>query len=490
MKWFFIYKILVLVLMGWCIIFYSCKKDKSAILIESTGYPDAVQQILVTKCATTGCHNDKSKEAAGGLSLETWDRLFEGSRGGSVVIPYRDDFSTLIYYTNTDSLLGTIQLEPTMPFNQPALSTAEVQTLIDWIKSGAPDQNGIIKFSDEPDRKKFYVGNQGCDVVTVFDAELFLAMRYIDVETSAGIEAPHMVKVSADNQFWYASYIAGTHFQKFSTIDNSLLSSISIGGGSWNTFALSDDNKSAFVVDWEADGRIAWIDLEKESVQYINGLTYPHGSALNHAGTILYVTSQSGNYLYKIDLSNPAFISYEQIVLKPGQSPNNLPGTLDPHEILLSPDESKYFVTCQASDEVRVMDAKSDTLIAVISVGKYPQEMSVSKTLPFLFVSCMEDVNGNANERGSIAIIDYSTNELIKKIYAGYQSHGVAVDDENGRVYVTNRNVNPGGPAPHHASVCGGRNGNVTAIDLNTLELIPEFKSEVSVDPYALGITH
>lgn len=225
------------------------------------------------------------------------------------------------------------------------------------------------------------MGNQGCDVVTVFDAELFLATRYINVGTSAGIEAPHMVKVSADNQFWYASYIDGADFQKFSTVDNTLLSSITIGAGSWNTFALSSDNKSAFVVDWDADGSIAWVDLENESVQYINGLTYPHGSALNQAATVLYVTSQSGNYINKIDISNPAFISYEQIVLKPGQSPNNLPGTLDPHEVLLSADESKYFVTCQASDEVRVMDVNTDTLIVIVNVGNYPQEMSFQKPI-------------------------------------------------------------------------------------------------------------
>ena len=483
------YSSALLLVAGYFFILEACKKDTPG-PPAATGYPKEIQDILTTKCATAGCHDDKSKEAAAGLSLETWDKLFEGSRGGAVVIPYRADFSTLIYYTNTDSNLGAIQLLPTMPFNKPPLSTTEVQTLIDWVNNGAPDENGFVKFSDAPERKKFYVGNQGCDVVTVFDAELFLATRYINVGTSAGIEAPHMVKVSADNQFWYASYIDGADFQKFSTVDNTLLSSITIGAGSWNTFALSSDNKSAFVVDWDADGSIAWVDLENESVQYINGLTYPHGSALNQAATVLYVTSQSGNYIYKIDISNPAFISYEQIVLKPGQSPNNLPGTLDPHEVLLSADESKYFVTCQASDEVRVMDVNTDTLIVIVNVGNYPQEMSFSKTHPYLFVSCMEDVNGNANERGSIAIIDYNTYELVKEIYAGYQSHGVAVDDLHDRVYITNRNVNPGGPAPHHASVCGGRNGNVTAIDLNTLELIPEFKTEVSVDPYALGIMH
>jgi hypothetical protein len=64
------------------------------------------------------------------------------------------------------------------------------------------------------------------------------------------------------------------------------------------------------------------------------------------------------------------------------------------------------------------------------------------------------------------------------------------VDEQNGRVYVTNRNVASGGPAPHHASLCDGQNGYVTAIDLNTLQLVPGFRAEVSVDPYGYSITN
>ena len=34
------------------------------------------------------------------------------------------------------------------------------------------------------------------------------------------------------------------------------------------------------------------------------------------------------------------------------------------------------------------------------------------------------------------------------------------------------------------------RNGYITAIDMKTLKLVPGFKTEVSVDPYGMGITH
>jgi hypothetical protein len=61
-------------------------------------------------------------------------------------------------------------------------------------------------------------------------------------------------------------------------------------------------------------------------------------------------------------------------------------------------------------------------------------------------------------------------------------------------VFVANRNQTTGGPAPHHSSNCGGKNGYITFIDMNTLELVPygtSFKKvEVSVDPYSIAVRH
>ena len=66
----------------------------------------------------------------------------------------------------------------------------------------------------------------------------------------------------------------------------------------------------------------------------------------------LYVTSQSGNYIYKVDTG---LTTFNQVVLDLSGIPNNTAGTLDPHEIVFSLDGTTYFVTCQASNEIRVM---------------------------------------------------------------------------------------------------------------------------------------
>ena len=89
----------------------------------------------------------------------------------------------------------------------------------------------------------------------------------------------------------------------------------------------------------------------------------------------------------------------------------------------------------------------------------------------------------------SVTIIDMITDTGIKTISTGYEPHGLAADDKSNLVYVANRNTPvSGGPPPHHVSECGGRNGYLTIIDMNTLELVPGFKTELSVDPYSVMV--
>src|SRR5690348_4450354 len=72
-------------------------------------YPAPVAEIIVKKCANAGCHNTQSKDAASGLDLSTWEKMFEGNNNGAAVIPYRSDQSTVCYFTNTDASLGVVQ---------------------------------------------------------------------------------------------------------------------------------------------------------------------------------------------------------------------------------------------------------------------------------------------------------------------------------------------------------------------------------------------
>ena len=106
------------ILFLFALFFNACKRELGD--PDTKGYPAEVGQILLTKCATAGCHNDASNAAAGGLNLSSWEKLFQGGNGSACVIPYRSDFSTLCYYVNSFSDLG-VSLIPRMPLNQDAL---------------------------------------------------------------------------------------------------------------------------------------------------------------------------------------------------------------------------------------------------------------------------------------------------------------------------------------------------------------------------------
>src|SRR4051812_7084644 len=84
-----------------CLLFVSCKHKPVLPAYISSGYPDEISAIMLTKCAVSGCHNNISYEGAAGLNLETWEGLFRGAGTGSVVIPYRPDFSSMCYFINT-----------------------------------------------------------------------------------------------------------------------------------------------------------------------------------------------------------------------------------------------------------------------------------------------------------------------------------------------------------------------------------------------------
>lgn len=485
------------ILLVFAAIFYAgCRRDVPVIDLDNAQYPDKVGTIILTKCAVSGCHNAQSKDAAAGLDLTSWSTMMEGDRNGAVCIPYSAEYSTLFLFVNTFSDLGGTA-EPTMPNNADPLTREQVRTLRDWINAGAPNANGFVKWSDNPNRQKYYVTLQGCDVVCAVDAQTKMQMRYIPVGATSSIESPHNIKISPDGQYWYCSFTAGRYLEKHRTSDDALVARILLGptdsaaAGSWNTFSISPDSRYAWVVDWRPNGRIAWVDLQtntwRQTYQGSGLYSYPHGSVVTPDGQFLYVAPTTGNFIYKIDISLPQLPSDDHIIIN-GDSFESTNSLLeDSHDVLISPDGTKLFVTCQHSNTIRILDIATDQLLYTVNVGTYPQEMAVSGDLstPYLYVTCMEDTATYPGYRGSVAVINWMTGSLVTTVNTGYQPHGIAVDDDRKIVFVANRNNTPGGPAPHHSTSCIGRNGYFSLINMNTNTLIQGSKTELVVDPYS-----
>ncbi len=474
--------------------FTACKHEAYKIDVTPANdgnFPPAVAKILVTKCATSGCHNALSYQNSSGLLMDTWEHLFDGSNSGAVVVPYSIDNSSLLQFVNTDASLGPVA-GPTMPQNGTPLSAAEYATLRDWIAAGAPDKNGNIPFSN-PSAQKIYITQQGCDLMAVIDADKKVVSRYIPLGQANNIEAPHCVRVGSDGNA-YVSFTLGSYIQKIDTRTDAVSANLNVGNGSWNVFSLSQGGDKMMLSDWSDNGKLVAISTANdmnitELYSGSNTFKWPHGIAANSSFDTFYVTSQYGNMVYKFGNGFYNRISINNDV------PNTTANTYDPHEIMMTPDHSKYFLTCEYSNEVRVMLAHTpDTLLKVIPVGIKPQEMAISlnPATPYLFVTCMEDVNkSNSELKGSVYVINYNTLAVVKRIDGDfYQPHGITVDDQNDVFYIVSRNYSTSGPAPHHSTSCQGRNGWYSVYNTNTLESFDGKRYEISVDPYSADVRY
>lgn len=470
------------------VIFSSCRKDVGK--VNFGDYPNEIGVLITTKCATSGCHNDKSYKAAAGLNLSTWNDLFKGNNNGSAVIPYSSKFSFLCSFINTFGDLGTIN-KPTMPVGLPPLSRDEVKLVMDWINSGAPDGNGNVKWADDPKRKKVYIVNQGCDVVTVIDSETQLPMRYIEVGNKPGAsDTPHSVRVSPDGQYWYVIFINNNIMQKFRCSDDSYVGDIpltpkaaginsSIDGFDWNTSIISSDGKKAYAVSWTQSGRVAAVDLvNRKLLHYLPNLNYPHGIALNAANDTLYVTAQTGNFITAIDTG---FTDKFEYSIEPSQ-PVKYTSSLDIHDIILTPNGQDLILTCQKTNDARKFNLATHQ-ITIINTGVYPQEIVYSTSTDQYFISCPYDSTTFTNSMGVVTRIDGQFSSSPTNIKVGFQPHGIGVDETKKVLYVASRNLLSSGPAPHHTSQCGGRNGFLNFIDLYSLKVLSK-SYELSSDPY------
>ncbi len=484
--------ILPSVLLGALLFLNACHHEKPALPAPApeSGYPAAVARIVESKCAISGCHNAGSYQVSGGgLLLDTWAHLFDGGNTGNCVVPYNLENSSLLYFTNRFADLGLIPPDNMkMPYNYPSLSRDEYLVLRDWVAAGAPDKDGNIPFAAQAQtRQKIYLSLQGCDLIAVIDAEKKVVMRFISVGKTAAIENPHCVRVSPDGKFAYVSFLGGEYLQKINTETDEVVDELYLGTGSWNVFQISPDGKQILISDWrpQPDGKMVLVNTDPMEVvsQYTGVFSYPHGIASNAAFNTFYITGQYGNVVFKLNTQQP---SVQQISID-GSAPKLIAGIRDPHEILMVPDGSKYFLTCEHSNEVRVMDAHADTLIRAIPVGAKPQEMAISIKRHIIFVTCMEDEMAAFGYKGAVYAINYDSYETTRIDGPFYQPHGVAVDDAHDQFFVASRNANLDGPAPHHASTCAGRNGYYHVFDLNTFQRVQR-RFEVGVEPYSADV--
>ena len=184
-------------------------------------------------------------------------------------------------------------------------------------------------------------------------------------------------------------------------------------------------------------------------------------------------------FCYKpVDLDGP-FYDTDKIILQPGEQ-----ATSSRYDAWNGFNTWRTQVFCKLSDfqwgacfEGDRDD--DDSLIAVIPVGKKPQEFSVSKQDPTcLWPALLEDSNG-IQEKGSVYVINYLTNQIVKRFIQAI-SHmdcgwwwpwlRLCCQPELWYKWTSTTSC---------IRNAGGRNGYLTVIDMSTLELYQKNLMEV-----------
>ncbi len=104
---------------------------------------------------------------------------------------------------------------------------------------------------------------------------------------------------------------------------------------------------------------------------------------------------------------------------------------LSPIEMVSSPDGGLLYVVCQGSDEVRVVEAESGKVTAIIRVGHVPRGLTITRDGHFLYVT-----NAWAD---TVSEIDTATRHVTRSLPAGMEPGGVALDHTEKNLYVANR---------------------------------------------------
>jgi YVTN family beta-propeller protein len=106
------------------------------------------------------------------------------------------------------------------------------------------------------------------------------------------------------------------------------------------------------------------------------------------------------------------------------------PRYLSPVDLKISPDGERLYVVCEDSDQVLVVNTRTNSVTAHVAVGDRPQSLALSPDGKRLFVTI--------EHGGNIAELDAETLASRRTLQAGWGPAGIAVGGDGNSLYVAN----------------------------------------------------
>ena len=292
---------------------------------------------------------------------------------------------------------------------------------------------------------KAYITLQGQDKVAVIDINAGKLLKHVDVDFTNVNDTPHYVVIDNTNNHWYCTLISTGVVLKFDLKTDEFIDSLYVGSMP-ALMALDVENQFLYITRFmpmmgmsTESQEIHKIDTQNmASLGTVNvGADSPHGIALSSDGSTLWVASNQASYFFKIETSEFGNDNYQPQNYPLGseiQWPIGIPdGIYNALELELSHDDSKLYVSCSNTMQVRVFDTETGDSLATLMTGMMPWHMQISNDDTKLYVS-----NRMSN---TITVANLLTNMVINTIEDETGTvnmlHGCALSQNNDYLVVT-----------------------------------------------------
>lgn len=456
--------------------------------IATISYSNHIQAIFNSSCAVHSCHvgaDDVSEDKrsalykalhGGQFSLKSWADLFDGSKDGAVVIPYKSSKSDLVFHINYDTLVAPVA-NPHMPLLGFNLPIDQIKTLIRWIDRGAPNDQGAIAYTYTP-RGMVIAVNALEDLLAVVDVDKNLVIRYVNVasqaDSSLAFGSPHHVKVDPRGRYFYVTLITARELWKFSASTYEFLGKVTIPSQVGRVaqpadIALSATGDTAFVSDFNSSpGRVVMVSTSAMQVIGVITLlaplppTLPHGLLLSHDRSRLFTTNSGTGNLSMIRLS-----TMSQTLITLDTTGASLTTTTNPYLCDITSDDRYLFVTDfrLGAQNIFIVDLQRDSTKAwkAIPIGGRSVHVAITPDERYAYVCNFSN--------NSVEVIDLTNYSVTTIPNTGQQPHGITFTPDGTLAYITTENLNNPNP-PHHPTAGGKGASYMIVIDVATKNIV------------------
>ena len=266
-----------------------------------------------------------------------------------------------------------------------------------------------------------YITNEYENTVSVINTETNTIAATVHVGSN-----PVEIAVSPDGAKVYVANYYGSTVSVIETVNNTVIATVNVGNNP-NGIAVRPDGKKVYVTNL-GNLNMSVIDTATNTViDTIDTIvSIPQGIAINQNGTKIYVPDTYITTFFAIDTAT------KEITEIP------VSGSCG---VAVNPEGTKLYVTTEGEypdfnkGNVEVVDVANNTVTAkVTAVGTNPSRVAVSSDGSKIYVT-----NEGSN---NVSVIDASTNKVIATVNVGINPYGITVTPDGKKVYVMNSHSN------------------------------------------------